>query len=109
MMDLMAQAGPKLGFWGVQPYSAQSIMAIVGVFLLGMGAFFGLMRLPTRARRPVVMTLTFAAGLIYVLWWIWPVPVWTSWVSANAERGTGAPISYVASSGLTIGELAPEL
>jgi hypothetical protein len=75
MIDLLAQAGPKLGFWGLQPNSPQAWTAIFVALLVSGAMAFGLMYIPTRARRPVVMTLTFAAGLIYVVWWIWPTPI----------------------------------
>lgn len=75
MMDLLAQAAPRLGFWGLQPNTPQTWTVIVVAFLVSMAAAYGLMFIPTRARRPVVLTLTFLAGLIYVLWWIWPTPV----------------------------------
>ena len=62
MMDLLAQAAPKLGFWGLQPNSPQAWTAIFAAFILSSAAAFGLRYIPTRARRPVVLTLTFAAG-----------------------------------------------
>ena len=43
-------------------------LAILGDFLIFGGAFFGLLRmLPNRARKPLIMVVTFLAGLIYSL------------------------------------------
>ncbi|MBS1715107.1 MAG: hypothetical protein JST30_12305 [Armatimonadetes bacterium] len=73
-MDLLAQAVP-LNQWGVQPWSGEMWGKIIVAFVLCMGAIFALTKAPTRLRRPVVWTFTFASGLFYVLLWIWPQPV----------------------------------
>lgn len=73
-MDLLAQAAPTT-FWGVTPWSSEMWIKMIVMLVIGFACFIGLMKAPTRLRRPVVWTLTFLAGAFYVLFWAWPQPV----------------------------------
>ncbi len=73
-MDFFAQAAPPT-FWNAPPGSGEFITKLVVSFVLGFALIFLLLKLPAQARRPIVVTVTFLAGLFYVLQWLWPQPV----------------------------------
>src|SRR5688572_33194591 len=69
---VLAQA---LNFWNGQNGTSGLWMAIFGALIFGTLLIFGLMKMPAQFRRPVVAGVTFLAGLIYILYWLWPEPV----------------------------------
>lgn len=74
MMNLLAQAAPVESFWGHDPGSGQWLW-LGGAFIVGLLFMAGIMRVPTRARRPIVWTFTFLAGAFFVLKYLWPEPI----------------------------------
>lgn len=67
-MDLVAS------FFSAPPASGDLWLRIGLTFLVTIVALVALSQAPTRARRPVVATVTFVAGLFYVLLYLWPQP-----------------------------------
>lgn len=73
MMNLLGQIRSE--FWGLPPGSSQLYTALIVVFLIGVGMIVAFMNAPTRARKPIVWTATFLAGLFYVVYYTWPDPI----------------------------------
>lgn len=73
-MELLAQASQE-SFWRHPNGSSALYTWILIGLVVGIGLTFGLSRLPTQARRPVVVAVTFLSGLFYVLLYLWPQPV----------------------------------
>jgi len=67
-MDFLAS------FFSASPGSTMLWTKIGVTLLLMIVVLVALSRAPTRARRPVVATVTFLAGLFYVLLYLWPQP-----------------------------------
>ncbi len=74
-MNLLAQAAPNYNFWAAEPGSARLWIMILVSLLVGAGFYAALFYAPSRIRKPIVWTFTFAGGLFYVLYWAWPQPV----------------------------------
>ncbi|MEA2552143.1 MAG: hypothetical protein QOJ65_319, partial [Fimbriimonadaceae bacterium] len=74
MMQFLAQAEPP-NFWNGINGSAGLWTMILVALALGIGLIFLLMAVPVRGRRPIVATVTFFAGLYYVLYYFWPKPI----------------------------------
>jgi len=72
--NLLAQA-TDTSIWTDPNGSTMLFLKILLVLLFGGVLIFALMNAPTQARRPVVAISTFLAGLFYVLFYIWPVPI----------------------------------
>lgn len=78
MFRLLAQTGPpETNFWSLdrttepfysQPLFFYSVITVVVFALL----FFGLSRIPSNLRRPIVVGITFLSGMVYVFQWLWP-------------------------------------
>ncbi len=75
MLDLLAQAQPWENIWNAPSGSSKLWMQLAIGAVLSIGLFLGLMNLPTRGRRPVVVGITFVCGLFYVLLYLWPKPI----------------------------------
>jgi hypothetical protein len=73
MIHSFALAGQS-PFWAQPTGTAGLWIGIILSFLAGMGMMFAFLYAPARARRPIVMTFTFLAGLFFVLYWLWPTP-----------------------------------
>src|SRR5689334_1075133 len=72
-MGLFAQL--DYGPLASRPGSPEMLVGLVATLVVGFGLFFALMKAPTRSRRWIVNTVTFLAGLFYILYWAWPHPV----------------------------------
>lgn len=74
-MNFLAQAtDPRLNFWGKEPGSA-ALTATIIALIVGFVLMFAMMKLPTRARRPIVWFFTFFCGSFYVIYYLWPKAV----------------------------------
>lgn len=69
----LAQAAPTTFF--ADPHGSSALWAkiLIGL-LLGIGIIVAFMFVPLRARRPIIATATFFAGLYWVLYYLWPQP-----------------------------------
>ena len=74
MNPFLAQAAAP-NFWTEPSGSTMLYVKIVVALLVGFGMIGLLMMAPSRARRPIVATITFVSGLFYVAWYFWPVAV----------------------------------
>ena len=75
-MNFLAQlTDPRLNSWAMEPNSRALWTNVAIAFIGGLLLMFALSKAPTRARRPIVVTFTFVAGLFYVAYWIWPQPI----------------------------------
>ncbi|HXH62459.1 MAG TPA: hypothetical protein VNI20_14015, partial [Fimbriimonadaceae bacterium] len=54
---------------------ASALFWIFGAIIVGIIGMFLLMRIPTRARKPVVLAFTFLSGAFYVIYYLWPSPI----------------------------------
>ncbi len=72
-MNLIAQATSS--FWSAPNGSSQLWMMITIGLLAGVGLFVGLIAVPATMRRYIVGAVTFLAGLYWVLFFIWPIPI----------------------------------
>lgn len=73
MLPFLAQAGPDT-FWNAPTGSGELWTYLVVTLIIGFAIMFGLMYVPNRARRPIVMAVTFIAGAFWVVYWAWPKP-----------------------------------
>lgn len=73
MMQFLAQAAPESNFWGKAP--GEVVPWLIGAFILGIAFMFLLIKVPTRARRPIIWVFTFFAGAFFVLKYLWPEPI----------------------------------
>ncbi|RYG26844.1 hypothetical protein EON82_01775 [bacterium] len=73
MLPVMQVAEPS--FWSAPNGSTELWTKIVVSLVLGILLIFALMAAPVPARRPIVVGVTFLAGLYYVLSWLWPNPI----------------------------------
>lgn len=61
-------------FWA-EPAGSTALFLKIGVGLvIGIAMIFLLTMLPAQARRPLVVSVTFLAGLFWVMLWLWPSP-----------------------------------
>jgi hypothetical protein len=72
MLNLLSQV--ETNFWSGEPNSPRLWMFVIGILVVGFGAMVALLFAPTRLRRPIVASLTFLAGLFWVLYYFWPKP-----------------------------------
>jgi len=61
-------------FFTAPAASSGLTIRILGTLVFTAIAIFALSQAPTRSRRPIVATVTFFAGLFYVLFYLWPQP-----------------------------------
>lgn len=61
-------------FWSDPSGSNELRLKLILAFLGGLALVFALTRIPTRSRRPIVVTATFLAGLYWVAYFLWPTP-----------------------------------
>ena len=62
-------------WWTLNPQDNGRYWVLLGVCVAGMAMFFALSRVPHSARRPIVVGVTFLAGLFWVLRYLWPEPI----------------------------------
>ena len=75
MIPFLAQQTPEFTpFWGSVP-GQDALIRIFVTIIVGVIGVMLLMRVPTRARRPIVWTFTFLSGSFYVIYFLWPEPV----------------------------------
>lgn len=72
---MIAQVDLQHRFWSQEPFSQGWYIGAIGTFLFGIALMFALTFAPTRARRPIIWTVTFLAGAFWVLFYLWPRPV----------------------------------
>lgn len=60
--------------WSYENGSSALFTWIAITLAIGFGGFFAMLKAPARARKYIVGVFTFAAGLVYVLNWLWPAP-----------------------------------
>jgi hypothetical protein len=104
VIDLLAQAAqPPHEFnpmWGSLPGSA-ALIKIFATILVGIIGIFILMRVPTRARRPIVWIFTFLSGSFYVVYYLWPRPI---------DRGPNdIPVSFGDQGGFFLEDALPRV
>ncbi len=90
-MNWLAQAALPPNFWRLPPNSPSLWIAISLAFLAGMGLILVLMNLPSNARRPIVWTVTFMAGLYWVTYYFYPKPLdyQAGEIARNGFEGVG--------------------
>lgn len=75
MNALLATAPIPPSFWNA-PHGSGKLYGLIALMLvLGTALVIGLMNTPSRARRPIVISITFLGGLFYVLNWLIPTPI----------------------------------
>lgn len=91
-MQFFAQLDPKT-FWNAPNGSAELwIKIIVGLVVLTL-LTFGLTQAPPQVRRPVIVTVTFLAGLFYVAYWLYPQPIARK-APDDAPRNSAEALSF---------------
>jgi hypothetical protein len=78
-------------FWSRSPEDASRMFFVLGAILLGFLVVFGLMQLPTQARRAVTWVVTFLSGGFIVMYAYWPKPV----NFKSAEQKPSTPVENV--------------
>jgi len=73
MLNLLAQT--RSPFWSAPNGSASLWIHIIAALVLGIGIMLLMLSVPIQWRRPIVAGFTFLAGLYYVLFYFWPVPI----------------------------------
>ena len=73
MINLLAQAQSPL--WSAPNGSPKLWIAIIAALILGIGVMLLMLAVPVQWRRPIVATFTFFAGLYYVIYFFWPMPL----------------------------------
>lgn len=73
-MNLIAQASPY-NFWNAPSGSSELFIKLLIGLVVGIVAMVAVMKVPAQLRRPIVGGLTFLAGLVYVLYYLWPQPI----------------------------------
>ncbi len=71
MFELLAQQAPFMAEGGSQDAKVKVIITT----LLGFAMFYGLLKVPVRARRPIIISMTLIFGLFYFAQWLWPTPI----------------------------------
>jgi hypothetical protein len=74
-MNLLLQVAPPTSFWSYTNGSAMLLGMIALTLVVGFGATFAMASGPAQIRRPIVVGITFLAGLFYVLFWAFPSPI----------------------------------
>lgn len=74
-MNFLPFAQVEKTFWNAASGSSELYIKLIVGFLVGVAAMAALLAMPARGRRPVVVTVTFLAGLYYVLFYLWPRPL----------------------------------
>ncbi len=99
-MNFLAQQAPEFNFWAKEP-SIVALLWIFGAIILGIIGIFGLMHVPTRARRPIVWLFTFVSGSFYVIYYLWPKPI---------DRDPGElPVGFAESGGFFLEDALPKV
>lgn len=65
----------QLNIWNAPSGSSELYIKLAIAFLAGFGLMFALMSAPPPARKVIVATVTFLAGLFYVMTFLWPAPI----------------------------------
>jgi hypothetical protein len=86
-----------INFWSMDPSQFTHWYFTIGALVLGFIVMFGLMQLPTQARRPITWGLTFLAGGVFVLAAYWPKPI-------NFDAKTQKPSNTIESVGAFLGD-----
>lgn len=73
-------------FWRREPGTPGLLLMVALGLAIGFGLMIAFFNLPTNLRRPVVWTFTFAAGLPFVLNYLWPRPIGLENVNAVLPR-----------------------
>lgn len=91
MMNLLAQAtAPERNIWNATPGTSEIWIKMALLLVVGLAFMIGLVFVPTRGRRPIVMTFTFLAGLFYMAQLVWPqLP------QAATRENTQGPVAQV--------------
>lgn len=84
-------------FWTLDPTKTSVWPYAIGAIVVGFVLLFGLMQLPSQARRPITWALTFVSGGIFVLAAYWPKPI-------GFDPKTQKPTGPVESVGAFLGE-----
>ncbi|MDR3692694.1 MAG: hypothetical protein P4L46_25160 [Fimbriimonas sp.] len=71
-MNLLAQLPTPTNFWMSPNGSTLLWIEIIGAFVLGFAAIFGLSYLPKNLRKPLIGIATFLGGLYFMLHYLWP-------------------------------------
>ncbi|MFN8219676.1 MAG: hypothetical protein U0S12_06035 [Fimbriimonadales bacterium] len=58
--------------WSYPAGSSALVWAILASFVVGIALIFGMAKVPPRFRARIIAFFTFVAGLVYVLYWLWP-------------------------------------
>lgn len=97
---MFAQAVPPApSFWNAPHNSSELFLKIGLALLVGFGFVILCLFLPTKARRPIVATVTFLAGGFWVAYYLWPSP---------RERGPAdIPDNFVESVGFWLSDANP--
>jgi hypothetical protein len=69
-MDLATVIPPS--FWNANNGESKLFLMIGITLAIGFAFVIACLFMPSRARRPIAVTVTFLAGLFWVLYWIWP-------------------------------------
>lgn len=86
-------------FFNAPAGSGRLTMMILLTTAVGIALFIGFLFAPTRARRPIVATFTFLAGLFWVLVYFWPRP--------DAREAGDLPNGTVESVGFWLADAIP--
>lgn len=62
-------------FWSKVPFSGDLYLMVFLTLLVGVAVIFGLTKVPTQARRPIIWIVTFVSGAFFVLYQYWPQSV----------------------------------
>jgi hypothetical protein len=69
---ILAQAA---NFWNGDNGSTGLWIKIIGALVFGFLLIAVFTRIPAQFRRPIVVSVTFLAGFVYIAYWLWPQPV----------------------------------
>lgn len=93
-------------FWNEASGSSTLYIKIVVTIIVGFAMIFGLLQLPPRGRRAVVVGATFLAGLFYVMLYLWPKPL-PGIDASGAPLDHGVPRDFVESVGFWLKDALP--
>lgn len=88
MLPLLGQLQTvQPSFWNGPNGDPMLVTKIIVTFIIAIVVIIGLMRAPSRFRRPIVCFFTFIAGAFWVLFYFWP--------TAQARTANDAPVTFV--------------
>jgi branched-subunit amino acid transport protein len=91
MMEFFADLPPHT-FWN-EPFGSVALLGKVLLCLvIGLAGVYGLIVMPSRARRPVVSAFVFIGGLYYILQFLYPAPI--SRAPDDAPRNLAESFSF---------------